>query len=108
MDPAKVQTIQDWPEPHKVKDIQSFLGFANFYRQFIHKYSDIVVPLTQLTWKDLKWNFSDVCCDAFNKLKSAFLLAPVLTIGCPMLRLWWKLMCRTMPLPQSSPSHSEM
>ena len=32
MDPAKVKTIQDWPEPQKVKDVQSFLGFANFYR----------------------------------------------------------------------------
>ena len=32
MDPVKVQTIQDWPEPRKVKDVQSFLGFANFYR----------------------------------------------------------------------------
>ena len=31
MDPAKVQTIKDWPEPRKVKDIQSFLGFAHFY-----------------------------------------------------------------------------
>ena len=29
MDPSKVQTIQDWPEPRKIKDIQSFLGFAN-------------------------------------------------------------------------------
>ena len=79
MDPAKVQIIQDWPEPRKVKDIQSFLGFANFYCRFIHEYSDIVVPLTQLTWKDLKWNFSDACRDAFNKLKSAFSSAPVLT-----------------------------
>ena len=32
MDPDKVKVIQDWPEPQKVKDIQSFLGFANFYR----------------------------------------------------------------------------
>ena len=39
MDLAKVQTILDWPEPHKVKDIQAFLGFANFYRRFIHDYS---------------------------------------------------------------------
>jgi hypothetical protein len=31
MDPAKVATIQEWPEPQNVKDIQSFLGFANFY-----------------------------------------------------------------------------
>ena len=32
MDPSKVNTVLEWPEPHKVKDIQSFLGFANFYR----------------------------------------------------------------------------
>ena len=51
MDQSKVQTIQDWPEPRKVKDIQSFLGFANFYRRFISGYSDIVVPLTRLTRK---------------------------------------------------------
>ena len=41
MSVEKVQTIQDWPEPHKVKDIQSFLGFTNFYN-----YSDIVTSLT--------------------------------------------------------------
>src|SRR6202040_3603974 len=51
----KVQVILDWPEPRKVKDIQSFLGFCNFYRQFIHSYSDIVVPLTQLTCKHTIW-----------------------------------------------------
>ena len=49
----KVQTILDWPKPWKVKDVQSFLGFCNFYQHFIHSYSDIVVPLTQLTQKAL-------------------------------------------------------
>ena len=53
MDPSKVQTIQDWPEPRKVKDIQSFLGFANFYQCFISDYSDIVIPLTRLTHKGI-------------------------------------------------------
>ena len=42
----KVQTILDWLEPRKVKHVQSFLGFCNFYRRFIHSYSDIVIPLT--------------------------------------------------------------
>ena len=49
----KVKIIQDWLEPKKVKDIQSFLGFANFHRWFIFNYSDIVIPLTRLTWKDI-------------------------------------------------------
>ena len=53
MSDNKVKIIQDWLEPKKVKDIQSFLGFANFYRWFIFNYSDIVIPLTCLTWKDI-------------------------------------------------------
>jgi len=57
MDKTKVQTIVDWPEPRKVKDVQSFLGFANFYRRFIHGYSDIVIPLTRLTRKNSPWKF---------------------------------------------------
>ena len=46
MSEKKVQIIQDWPEPRKIKDIQSFLGFANFYHHFILNYSDIMVLLT--------------------------------------------------------------
>jgi hypothetical protein len=42
----KVQTIQNWPEPHKVKNIQTFLGFTNFDCRFINNYSNIVTPLT--------------------------------------------------------------
>jgi len=79
MSPDKIQTISDWPEPRKVKDIQSFLGFANFYRRFIFNYSDIVVPLTQLTRKDAPWNFSKDCRRSFNALKHAFTTAPILT-----------------------------
>ena len=45
----KVKIIQDWPEPKKVKDIQSFLGFANFYCWLIFNYLDIIIPLTCLT-----------------------------------------------------------
>ena len=79
MDPDKIKVIQDWPEPRKVKDIQSFLGFANFYRCYIHNYSDIVVPLTRLTCKSMPWNFNDNCKLAFLRLKQAFTSAPVLT-----------------------------
>jgi len=79
MSDAKVKTIQEWLEPKKVKDIQSFLGFANFYRRFIFNYSDIVIPLTPLTRKDTPWNFDENCRKAFNTLKQAFISAPILT-----------------------------
>jgi len=49
MSDNKVKIIQDWPEPKKVKDIQFFLGFANFYYWFIFNYLDIVILLIYLT-----------------------------------------------------------
>ena len=81
--PKMVQTIQDWPEPRNVKDIQSFLGFANFYRCFISNYSDIVVPLTWLTRRGVPWNFSDAACKSFQSLKTVFTTAPILTHWIP-------------------------
>ena len=79
----KVQVILDWPEPRKVKDVQSFLGFCNFYRRFIHGYSDIIIPLTQLTRKHSLWRFDDNCRNAFELLKEQFTHAPVLTKWVP-------------------------
>ncbi|KIK15995.1 hypothetical protein PISMIDRAFT_16094 [Pisolithus microcarpus 441] len=64
-------------------DIQSFLGFVNFYRRFIHNYSEIVVPLTRLTRKNMPWNFSEECRSAFIRLKDAFTSAPILTHWVP-------------------------
>ena len=83
MDPSKVQTIQDWPEPCKVKDVQSFLGFANFYCCFISDYSNIMIPLTQLTHKGIPWNFTDATQKSFQALKSTFISTPVLTHWVP-------------------------
>ncbi len=66
-----------------MKDVQSFLGFANFYRRFIFNYSDIVVPLTRLTHKGIAFQFTDKACAAFTTLKEAFTTAPVLTHWIP-------------------------
>jgi hypothetical protein len=49
MDPTKVSAIEEWQRPQNIKDVQSFLGFANYYRQFIHKYSKVAAPLTDMT-----------------------------------------------------------
>ncbi|KAL7278647.1 hypothetical protein ACG7TL_007648 [Trametes sanguinea] len=73
---SKVKAILDWPEPRKVCNIQSFLGFANFYRSF--NYSTIVLPLAQLTRKGVPWNFGQKCQDFLNVLKKVFTSTPVL------------------------------
>jgi transposase InsO family protein len=78
MDPTKVQTILDWKTPQSVRDVQCFLGFANFYRKFIKDYSKIVLPLTQLTQKDQVFIWSTNANSAFEGLKQAFTSAPIL------------------------------
>jgi len=83
MSADKVKAISNWPEPHKVKDIQSFLGFVNFYCRFIFNYSDIIIPLTRLTCKNIPWNFGEDCRSTFNLLKKAFTSTPILTHWVP-------------------------
>ena len=68
----KIQTVLDCLELWKVKDIQSFLGFTNFYRRFIQGYLDIVVPLIHLTHKGVPWNFFNNCWKSFLPLKDVF------------------------------------
>ena len=79
----KVKIIQDWLKPKKVKDIQSFLGFTNFYCWFIFNYPNTVILLTCLTRKDIPWKFDFSCHDTFNSLKKAFTSAPILTYWIP-------------------------
>src|SRR5204862_4750538 len=47
----KVEAILNWLEPKTLKEVQSFLGFANYYRKFIRGYREVAKPLTDLTRK---------------------------------------------------------
>ena len=49
MEEDRISTILNWPEPESVREVQSFLGFANFYRQFVKGFSRIAHPLTDTT-----------------------------------------------------------
>jgi hypothetical protein len=79
MDPAKISAIRDWPKPTSIHDVQSFLGFANFYRRFIKDYSKTIAPLTRLLQKNVPWNFDEKAERAFETLKTKFTFAPILT-----------------------------
>ena len=72
MDPDKVKAIIEWPHIQNVRDVQSFLGFANFYRRFIYNFSKIAMPLTRLTKKETPWEWTSECQKAFDTLRMAF------------------------------------
>ena len=78
MDPAKVAAITTWPVPRSVHDIQVFLGFANFYRRFIDKYSRIASAITALLKKGVPFLWTPKAQAAFENLKKAFTTAPIL------------------------------
>ncbi|KAI2653818.1 Transposon Tf2-6 polyprotein [Labeo rohita] len=79
MDDKKVQAVLNWPPPTSVKELQRFLGFANFYRRFIRNFSSVAAPLTSLLrggGKRLVW--TPEAEKAFQQLKERFTSAPIL------------------------------
>lgn len=80
MDEGKVRAVLEWPQPTTLKELQRFLGFANFYRRFIRNFSSVANPLTSLVKKGshrLPWEES--ATQAFNQLKQRFTSVPILS-----------------------------
>jgi hypothetical protein len=78
MDPIKVEGVQQWATPRNIKDIQSFLGFLNFYQHFIKGFGDYAKALTHLTRKDYKWRWGELEKKVFNQLTLAVTSEPIL------------------------------
>jgi hypothetical protein len=78
IDPSKVQVIQDWAIPRNLTDIQSFIGFCNFYRRFIKGFSKMIRPMVKLTRKDQPFIWTDDYQKAFELMKERVTTAPVL------------------------------
>jgi hypothetical protein len=72
MDPAKVQAIRKWEASKNVRDVQCFLGFANFFRRFIHKYSQKCELLYSLIRKENPFSWMPEHARIFESLKEAF------------------------------------
>ena len=78
MDPGKLAGLRNWPAPTSVKQTQKFLGFGNFYRQFIRHFSQLAKPLNNLLKKDQQFDWTPECQQAFETLKKCFIKEPVL------------------------------
>lgn len=83
MDPDKISAVTAWPAPENRKQLQRFLGFANFYRRFIRGYSTVASPLTALTSSKIPFSWTPAANRAFETLKARFTTAPILHVPDP-------------------------
>jgi hypothetical protein len=89
VDPEKTAAVQNWPRPANVRELQSFLGLANYFRRFIPHYSSMVAPLTSLTsstataFEFSDWPTESAELTAFVAVKAALTNPPVLAFPDP-------------------------
>ncbi|KKA21648.1 Transposon-encoded protein with TYA [Rasamsonia emersonii CBS 393.64] len=78
MEEDLIQTIQKWPVPKRVRDVQAFIGTAGFYRRFVPRFSHIAKPLTDLTRKGRQFDWGPKEQAAFERLKAEFVPGRIL------------------------------
>ena len=78
MDLVKITGVAEWPAPTSKKEVQSFLGFTNFYRRFICDFSNHARPLFDLTCNDIQFHWGAAEQSAFDGLKQSVTSAPIL------------------------------
>ena len=80
MEKEKIQGVIEWPVPRSTKDMQKFLGLANYYRQFVKDFARIAKLLHEMMRKETKWNWGERQQRAFEGLKERFTTELVLVI----------------------------
>ncbi|OQR84345.1 hypothetical protein ACHHYP_13511 [Achlya hypogyna] len=80
VDNAKVRAIEAWAEPKSPKDLQRFLGLCGYYRKFIARFAELVLPLSALAKSDATWTWSNAASEAFKRIKVALQQAPALQL----------------------------
>ncbi|XP_070040665.1 uncharacterized protein [Nicotiana tomentosiformis] len=80
VDTQKIEAVKYWPRPTTPTEVRSFLGLAGYYRRFVEGFSSLSAPLTKLTQKETKFQWTEACERSFQELKNRLTSAPVLTL----------------------------
>ncbi|KAL9249753.1 Retrovirus-related Pol polyprotein from transposon 17.6-like protein, partial [Drosera capensis] len=80
VDPKKIEAVTEWFRSSNVTEVRSFLGLAGCYRRFVEGFSKIAIPLSKLTRKSTKFDWTEKCEKAFQKLKDRLTSAPILAL----------------------------
>jgi len=81
--PDKLEAIRDWPVPHCLRDVRAFFGLASYYRRFVKGFATIAEPLTRLTRKMARFEWTEEGQQAFEALKKALVEATSLAFPLP-------------------------
>lgn len=80
VDPSKVEAVKRWPQPTIVTKVRSFLGLAGYYYQFVKDFFESNRSTHELTWKNVKYQWTDDCEESFAKLNECLKSTLVLTL----------------------------
>ncbi|GJP33858.1 hypothetical protein CLOM_g12728 [Closterium sp. NIES-68] len=83
VDPKKIEAVRTWKTPENVKELQQFLGFANYYNMFVPQYAKLAAPLTNLLKKNTPYKWEPKHLEAVEHLKHALTSAPILILPDP-------------------------
>ena len=76
----KIETVQTWPVPTKLREVRGFLGLCGYYRRFVQNFSQVAAPLHALTKKAQVFVWSQGCQSAFDELKLLLTTSPILAL----------------------------
>jgi len=76
----KVEGVLNWPALQNIKEVQKFLGLANYYRRFIKDFARLAALLHVLVRKEQKWKWEREQKEVFKRLKAVFTIEPILAI----------------------------
>ena len=79
----KLEAVRNWKVPQNVKDVRSFLEFANYYRRYVHQFTEVAHPLIELTKKGVEWQWGPYQRQSFQELKTKLSTAPILQFPNP-------------------------
>ena len=79
-DPEKIRAVREFPVPHDVKTLRSFLGLASYYRRFVPNFSAVAKPLHALTKKEVPFDWTESCQESFVRLKELLTTSPILVL----------------------------
>ena len=83
--PEKLESIQKMLPPQNLKEVKQFLGLIGYYRKFLPQFSDLARPLNALTWKNTAFEWTQICQESFDLLKTSLMMEPILTYPDPNL-----------------------